>query len=188
MSDFSAHKALEEAHERAEGRGNVWISLTAALLAVLAAIATMLAHSRSTTALLEKNEAILTQAKASDQYNYYESKRIKYHIYNALDQAGIGAAAGQKRVGAVAAHEKKAAGPILLQAQGMEKKSAEHQDRSERALKAYEILEIAVTLFEVSIVFVSISALTKIRFLLYLSGATGAFGAVFLVMGLARHF
>jgi len=188
MADFHAHKALEEAHERDEhARSNRTVVILAAIFAVLAAIATLLAHGRSVTALVTKDEAILAQSRASDAYNYYESKRIKYHLYQALATAGVGAAGAHQRLAAVAAKEENAAKPILKTAQRFESEAAGWEEHSERALRAFERLEAAVTLLEVSIVFVSISALVRNRALHWVAGFIAAVGCVFLIIGVLYH-
>jgi len=74
MNDFSAAKALEESHERHEHivrGGNKIVPIAAAVLAVFAAIASLVAHHNSTSALAVKNEAILAESKSSSQYAYY---------------------------------------------------------------------------------------------------------------------
>lgn len=188
MSDFSAHHALEEAQERSEHKGNPTVAIAAALLAVLAAVATMFAHSRSTTALIQKNEAILAQANSSNKYNYYEAKSIKEHLYQALLDAKIGdpsARAALQRTASREAQEKK---PILGQARELEKETEQHQTHAELALRAYETFEIAVTLFEVSIVFVSISALAGSRALIWIAAVSSVVGVYFLIMGFLQHF
>lgn len=188
MSDFSVHHALEEAHERSEhARGNPTVAIAAAILAVLAALATMLAHNRSTSGLVEKNQAILSQARSSDQYNYYESTRIKAHLYEALNDAGLGNSKQRAKLKKTAVREERKAKPILARADALEKEARGHEDHSELALKAYETFEIAVTLFEVAIVLVSISALSASRSLLMIAGASSAIGVLFLAMGLL-HF
>lgn len=189
MSDFSAHRAIEEAQERSEhGRSNPTMAIAAAIFAVLAALSTMLAHSRSTTALAEKNEAILAQAKATDQYNYYQSKRIKFHLYSALHEAGLGDPAAHARLQADAGREERASKPLLDKAVTLETKADRLQESSELALHAYEILEIAVTLFEVSIVLVSISALAQARPLIFIAMGSAGIGIIFLIKGLLAHF
>lgn len=189
MSEFSAHRAIEEAQERSEhGRSDPGMAIAAAIFAVLAALSTMLAHSRSTTALAEKNEAILAQAKATDQYNYYESKRIKFHLFNALLEAGLGDPAAHKRLQGDAAREAQAALPIQKRAAALEQKADRLQESSELALRAYETLEFAVTLFEVSIVFISISALARARFLVYVAMGSAGIGLIFFIKGLLAHF
>ena len=61
--------------------GNKLVSLAAAIIAVLAALGTLFSHHRSIAALSAKNQAILTQARATDTYNAYEAKQIRYNIY-----------------------------------------------------------------------------------------------------------
>ncbi len=186
--DFNAHKVLEEAaqrHEHAVNAERRWIPVAAAIIAVFAALATLFSNQRSTAGLVAKNEAILAQTKASDQYNYYESKRIKYHMYAAFADAHVTSSAqGERHLRSVAAKEESEAKPILRDARRLEHESAVDQERSERALKSHEVLEVAVTLFEVSIVFVSISALTASRLLGYVAGASTTIGMVFLLLGL----
>ncbi len=189
--DFNAHRALEDAerrHEHALNAERRWIPIAAAVIAVFAALATLFSNQRSTVALVAKNEAILAQTKASDQYNYYESKRIKYHLYAAFADAHVTSSVqGERHLRSVARKEEGEAKPILVRARKLEHDSTADQERSEMALKSHEVLEVAVTLFEVSIVFVSISALTTSRVLGYVAAASTAVGMIFLFLGLAVH-
>ena len=83
----SSKRKLEEATERAveaaEHRSQwiVYLSLSTALIAVLAAIAALESGTYSNQALMQKNEALLTQTKASDQWAYYQAKSVKAAIY-----------------------------------------------------------------------------------------------------------
>ncbi|MBV9277400.1 MAG: DUF4337 family protein [Candidatus Eremiobacteraeota bacterium] len=188
MADFHPHKAIEEARERSEhAQNNRLVAILAATFAVLAAIATLLAHGRSVTALIDKDEAILAQSKAVDAYNYYESKRIKYHLYQAFVTVGIGNPGAHQRLAAIATKEQNDAKPILSNARQFETAAAGAEEHSERALRAFERLEAAVTLLEVSIVFVSISALIRNQALLMVSGVIAATGFVFLIFGVLYH-
>src|SRR5215813_13755699 len=80
-------KKLEETTEHVlEGaeqpsRWIVYLSSTTALVAVFAAIAALQSGSYANEALLQKNEAVLAQAKASDQWAYYQAKSVKSTIY-----------------------------------------------------------------------------------------------------------
>src|SRR5499433_2858637 len=71
--------AIEESEHRA--RWIVYLSFSTALIAVLAAIAALESGTFSNEALLQKNEAVLAQAKASDQWAYYQAKSVKSTIY-----------------------------------------------------------------------------------------------------------
>src|SRR5207244_3369499 len=69
----------EEIHRRAEGTGARWVSgvaLSAAILAALAAVASLLSGHHA-------NEATLEQLRASDQWAYYQAKGIKAAILSA---------------------------------------------------------------------------------------------------------
>src|SRR5215467_11521027 len=78
MEEATEH-AIEESEHRA--RWIVYLSFSTALIAVLAAIAALESGTFSNQALIEKNEALLAQAKASDQWAYYQAKGIKAAVY-----------------------------------------------------------------------------------------------------------
>src|ERR1051325_6557000 len=78
---------LEESNKRAEegefrARWIVYLSFSTAVIAVLAAIASLESGAYSNDALLLKNEALLAQTKASDQWAYYQAKSVKGTIYS----------------------------------------------------------------------------------------------------------
>src|SRR5207244_4350991 len=76
-------EATEHAVEAAENRSRwiVYLSFSTAMIAVLAAIAALESGAYSNEALLQKNEALLAQTKASDQWAYYQAKSVKGTIY-----------------------------------------------------------------------------------------------------------
>jgi len=189
MSDFDAAKAFTEArdrHKKTEGDGTNagahgarWVPLAAAILAVLAALASLATTQRSTIALTSKNQAILLFTKASDAFNEYEARSIKQHVYEALVAAGN--VRDPAKLQAIAAHEKKAGAPVFIKAREFERQATESNDRSERALRSYEHLEIGVTFLEISIVLVSISALATTR-LLTVAAITAATAGILLTI------
>lgn len=183
----TAHQAFEDAthrHIMMRSHHDRLIPLAAAIIAVLAALGALFAHHRSISALSVKNEAILFQAKASDQYNYYEAKRVKYAVYTALLSAGaFKNDADRNKMQATANHEQTSSLDILGRAQTLERQAAQEQERSESILRSFETLEIATTLFDISIVLVSISALSETRIMLYLGCGLSAIGVVFLTIG-----
>src|SRR5882672_10862768 len=76
-------EATERAVEAAEHRA-AWVvalSFSTAVIAVFAAIASLQSGAYSNEALIQKNEAMLSQAKASDQWSYYQAKGIKGIVY-----------------------------------------------------------------------------------------------------------
>lgn len=186
----SAHKAFTEASERdervREGR-DLLVPLLAAIIAVLAALGTLFAHHRSIAALALKNEAILAQARASDQFAYYQAKRIKFTVYSALATAGVAKNAKDgASLAATAEREQKSSLPVLDQARALEREATAKQEASETILGSFETLEIATTLFEIAIVFVSVSALAGTRLLLYLGSALSVVGIGYAIVGLLQ--
>jgi len=187
MADFNAARALDEAKERHEQlrSGEKLVPISASVIAVLAALATLFANHSSVSALAAKNEAILAMSKASDQYNYYESKRIKVQLNQGLTTAGVvrdSGAANQMR--AAAQKDDSQAKSILKDAQSLQKESDEHYMRSEQYMQSYEKYEVAATLFEVCVVLVSITALMRTNVLLFVAGGGTLAGLAFLAQGL----
>src|SRR5215813_9688160 len=76
-------EATERAVEAAEHRSMwiVYLSFSTALIAVLAAIAALESGAFSNEALIQKNEALMAQAQASDQWAYYQAKSVKAAVY-----------------------------------------------------------------------------------------------------------
>lgn len=168
-------------------RENRIVSLAAAILAVLAALATLFAHHRSISALSVKNQAILAQARATDAYNSYEAKQIRYNIYQALLASRIVTnAESRERLTSVAERESTTSRSVLEKARRLEVESAENDEHSENFLKAYERLQFAATAFQIAIVFVSISALAGARFLLPAGFLLSGLGLVLFVTGLLQ--
>ena len=189
MPEFNAGHALDEAMERHEqiAQGGILVPIAAAVIAVFAALATLFANHNSIAGLAEKNEAILYQIKSADQYGYYESARIKGHVYQALLGSGLVGAAGAKaQMQSTIGREQIKAGKILKIAQEDDVSAAEHFKDSEGYMKAYEKFEVATTLFEVSIVLVSITALMRTRAMLLVAGGATLVGIVFFALGFAR--
>jgi len=186
---FDAHKALTEAVERHEhiSKGGRLVPLAAAIIAVLAALGTLFAHHRSISALSVKNDSIIAQARSLDLYNYYQARRTRFTVYSALLAAGVPSdPAARKRLEDAASVESRASAQTLESAKQFEATSEHEQERSENILQSFETLEVATTLFEIAIVFVSISALSQTRLLLYLAGGMTAFGIAFFVTGLLQ--
>ena len=181
-------KAFEEAHERHEhGReGPGWVPLAAAVLAVLAAVSGYFGNLRSTEALVEKNDAIVSTTKASDTWAQYQSERIKYYIAQTALDGGVGPGANVAKLKKNAAEEKAKAPPLMEKARAFEEEAVRHNEHSERLLKQHETIEVGTTLFEVAIVLVSITVLVGSRLLPIVGALAAAIGMLFFVLGLTR--
>ncbi len=163
------------------------VSLAAAIIAVLAALGTLFSHHRSIGALTAKNQAILTQARATDIYNSYEAKQTRYNIYSALLTSNlVRSPQNRARLESVADNERSSSPAVLQKAQGLQEQAGRDDERSEALMKSYETLMFATTLFEISIVLVSISALAGTRLFLPLGCGSSGVGLVLFVFGLLQ--
>ena len=185
MSRFNAGLALQyfaEGSERiASGEKNVPVGT--AVVAVLAALATLFANHSSITSLAYKNEALRYQSQANDQYNFYESRMVRTQIDDAFLESGtVGSAARPKLEGRLR-RENALAVPILEKAQSLEERSNAQFADSERVFASYESYEIAAVVFEITVVLASITALTRGRVLLLVCVVTTLVGSGFLVSG-----
>src|SRR5206468_2749421 len=71
----------EEDLERSRERSlRTRVAVTAAILAVLASISALQAERTAAESILEKNEAVLWQSRASDEWAYRQAKSIKLHL------------------------------------------------------------------------------------------------------------
>jgi uncharacterized protein DUF4337 len=185
MPEFNAGHALDEAMERHSqiAEGGILVPVAAAIIAVLAALGTLFANHNSIAGLAAKNEAILYQIKSADQYAYYESSRVKTHVYQAILGSGVVAASAQKPMQATIARENVKAEKIQKVAQEDDTEAAGQFKVSENFMRAYEKFEVATTLFEVSIVLVSITALMRTRAMLFVAAGATLVGVVFFGLG-----
>ncbi|HKE36318.1 MAG TPA: DUF4337 family protein [Candidatus Baltobacteraceae bacterium] len=182
-------KTLHDAEERKDSieRGNRASALAAAIIAVLAALGTLFSHHRSISALTAKSQAILLQARAADRRNAAEAKEIRSELYSALLKAGIATTpeAGQA-LASVAEREKIAAESASKEADTFENESLDYDTHSDVSMKSYETLQWATAIFEMSIVLVSISTLSRSRALLFTGCGLTCFGAILMIVGLTQ--
>ena len=146
---------LEEATERAveasehRSRWVVYLSFTTAVIAVLAAIAALESGTFSNEALMQKNEAVLAQAKASDQWAYYQAKGVKAAVY---------AAHGSTEKARQETEEQQ---EISRTAKEFESEVEKSSGLSDRSLEHHHRFAYAVTMFQVSIALAAVAALSR---------------------------
>ncbi|HTP66422.1 MAG TPA: DUF4337 domain-containing protein [Geobacteraceae bacterium] len=177
------HEAVKEELEREGGAFLRQISLTTAILAAFAAIASLLAGSNVNTALALKAEATRLQGEASDQWAYYQAKGIK----GAIQEASAAAWLAAGRTAPPKYQEKMqryADEQVAIQekARGMERERDEKLKESEHLLHRHHFFADAVALFQVSIALGAVAALTRARMVWYGSLVTGGAGIVFFVL------
>ncbi len=187
--EANAVQELHEQHEHARGEGEHEehgrslkpVSFSMSVLAVLVAIVTVLGHRTHT-------EAVLSQARASDQWNLYQAKRIRQNDTQiSLDLLGSLAvrdtAAAQATASAYKAHMKKWAGD-LEQSQEVARGFEEKVEQAERKAGRFDLGE---ALLEIGLVVTSITLLTHQRLYWWLGMVFGVAGLAVAAQGLLLH-
>lgn len=182
--DEALERAEEAAEERASPAWTFHLSLSTAMIAVLAAIASLQAGSLINQALLEKNQAVLLQAKASDQWAYYQAKGIKGVVYQTqADSLAVSHAALARQFQDASARYKTEQAEIKTQAEELEKNVQEKNEAAEHFLHHHHQFALAVTLFQVAIALSAIAALTRRKPLWFVGLGIAVIGAVFFLRG-----
>jgi hypothetical protein len=160
----------EQVHHSAEHSGETWIlwvALSTAILAVLAAIASLLSGEYA-------NEAMMNQIEASDQWNYYQAKGIKAAVLDT--KMSLGGAPNESDQSKRDRYEKE---------QEKIKSEAEQKEAAAKSnFHKHEVFAAGVTMFQIAIAIAAISALTRRRPFWIVSLLFGLAGCVFLVLAL----
>jgi hypothetical protein len=181
-------KLAEERKEAERASSPSWtlsLSLSTAIIAVFAAIASLLSGSYANAAILAKNEAVLSQARASDQWAYYQAKGIKQTVYaSQADALAPTNPAQSSKLRDEASHYKDEQAEVEKRARELEAKVEEAGKVADESLERHHLYAISVTIFQVAIALAAIAALTRRRPLWLVSLAVGLGGLVFFVRGL----
>jgi hypothetical protein len=163
--------SIKEEYERTEDRWILRVALTAALLAVFAAIASLYAGHHA-------NEALLEQIQASDQWAYYQAKSIKSmllksktDLLKSLDKP-------------VDAKDEAKLEDYAHELKEIQDKAKESEQSSHNNFARHVELAKSVTAFQIAIALCAIAALTKRRWLWYTSIVTGFGGLALLGIAL----
>ena len=183
IADLKADRAAQKEKEQRES-WTKYTSVSLVFIAVLAAIATQWAGKYSSRVLVELNNATFDQAKASDEWSYYQAKSIKQNLYEALREIAPksdGAQSTDVFNAKVARYESEKA-DVKKKAESLE------QDR-DNARKAATVASqhgagagTAVSIFQIAIALGSICLVTKKKPLWYLSMALSAAAVIKLII------
>ncbi len=144
QSNEHAHHILSEGKEK----WVLYVALSTALIAVLAAVAGLLAGNHA-------DEAMLAQMRSSDQWAFYQAKGIKTELLASSNKIllAMGKTPAPADTVKIKANKKEQA-KIMEEAKAFQKESDEHGVK-------HSILAKAVTLFQVAIAIGAISIITK---------------------------
>ncbi len=185
------HHAHAEAHAEPHAAGGMKTeaqasAITAAVLAVLAALGSLLSGHAA-------NQAILAQSKATNQWAYFQAKSTKGHLYEVAGELGqmiVQASPmtfsinGVKPFAVQLKHWSTEAAKETTEKEEIKKEAVHLETESRHELQEHNRFAVAVSLFQVGIVLASVSILVKYRPLYALSLVLGAGGIVGLLMGL----
>jgi uncharacterized membrane protein len=179
----------EKSASRRHSANHMRSAITAAILAVCAAIGSLLSGHAA-------NDAILLQSKASDQWSYYQAKSTKGHLYEVnrtlveafmqMSQTGKSGPGADKPL-------KDLTSQIESKMKGYDKDKKEVEDKavdlekeSAHAFAAHEMYSFGVACFQIGIVMASVSILVESAPLYMLSIAGGVVGVILLIVGYVR--
>ncbi|NMM28445.1 MAG: DUF4337 domain-containing protein [Glaciimonas sp.] len=169
--------ALEEASEKKTDGLTQKIALMTAILATIGALISYQSGSAQNEAMFLKNQSILKQAEASDQWAFYQAKSMKGHLDEAVAVLSNTPEITTRFLADKAKKEKEKA-EIQAEAQKLQTESRKLGEESEAKLKPHEHLALALTFIQIAIALAAITVLTKKRWLLWGSIASAAIGIV----------
>ncbi len=154
------------------------VSITIAILAVAAATVGSLETIETAASIGDKNESVLIQNKATDNWSFYQAKSIKKNMYDiaATNAAGSPAAdAFTTQSKRYASDEKE----ISDKGEAFEKQVDAKLHDSERHEHRHHILTIATTLLHISIAIATIAIIMRrARWPYYSAIALGLLGVI----------
>lgn len=192
MGEIRVAKVLSDARDRMAQveHGEKFLPVLTAVLAVLAAIATLFSNHSSVTGLRANTQAGILMTRAADSYSNYEARRVKVEINQALLGSGLIAnAAVKNRIQQrVSAEDSQARNIALKRAQSYENGADDQLERAETTMRSYENFEVSATLFEVAIVVISVTALMGgAKPLFYVGGISALIALGFFISGALMH-
>jgi len=162
LEEMEAHEHAEHAEHAAEENNPLisQVTLTIAVMAVIAAIGASLETTEGDKTIVAKNEAVLQQNRATDVWNEYEAKSLKKNLYTiAVDQGGPKTAAYAKIVAQNTADQKDLQG----KAKGFEAARDKSGEAAEVHERRHGRLTIASTLLHMAIAIATLAIILKRR-------------------------
>jgi hypothetical protein len=181
MSADELQELREHAEKAREDRSLAAVSLTMAVLAVFVAVVSLLGHRAHT-------EEVVLQAKASDQWAYYQAKTIREHedeLFADLATVVGASSAGEmekfhERSTQDAERYKHDKAEIQQEARQLEAEVATERHRA-------DLFDLAEVFLEIGLVVTSITLLSGRRVFWHLGIVLSVVGGVVAAMGALAH-
>jgi hypothetical protein len=168
--------ATHAAHGEGDRKLTRDTALAVTMMAIMAATIGSLQETESTHALGEKNEAVLLQARASDQWAFFQAKSIKKNAYQIAAEQAAGAGRDPQPFVDKAKHYAEDEDEVQSKAKELEEQSKSQWELSSHHTHRLHTLTLAATLVHVGIAVSSIAIFTNRRLPLYGSLAMAAGG------------
>ena len=168
---------LEEEIERERDGLTQKIALMTAILATVGALISYQSGSAQNEAMFLKNESILKQAEASDQWAFYQAKSMKSHVDDATAALATDPEVKARFMADKAKQESEKI-EIQAEAKKLQAESRKLGEESESRLRPHERLALAMTFLQIAIALAAITVLTKRKWLLWGSVGSAAIGLV----------
>jgi len=169
--------ALEEAAERGSDRLAQRVALMTAILSTAGALINYQSGNAQTEAMFLKNESILKQGQASDQWAYYQAKATKAHIADAAAALATVPAVRERFIGERNKEDRERA-EVQRAAERLEADSRRLAGESDAKLRPHERLALALSCVQVAVALAAITVLTRRRWLLWGAGCAALAGFV----------
>jgi hypothetical protein len=159
---LEAHEHAEHAEHAAHEKDPFisQVSMTIAVLAVAAAITGSLEAVEAGSAIIEANHAVLKQDQATDQWDLYQARSLKKHMYLIAGDAGGPKAEDYKKV---SKHESDGSNESLAEAKKLEGERESLLAESQTHETRHHHLTIGATLLEIGIAISTIAIITRRR-------------------------
>lgn len=185
------HESIREVAEEGKGGGGFMrsISLSTALIAVVAALAALEAGSTVNEALLKKNASIASSTEAFDGWAQYQAKGIKAAILSTQKQILISMdRVPQPSLDADLVRYQKEQAEISASSKKLEKISREQEEEAERLIHRHHRYAASVALLQVAVALSAIAALARNRWMWLLSLMIAVTGATVFLDGFLLIF
>ena len=159
---------LAEPEESGRSAISMRVAVTAAILAVLASLSALQAERTAAESILSKNEAVLAQSRASDEWAYRQAKSIKQHLQD-FAAPGHEPADTDRQRAEIAASEERAREAERL------RDEANHE-ASER-FEQHHRFAVGTSLLQIAIVLETVAAVLGRAPLWWIGIIVGALGA-----------
>ena len=143
-------------------------AVTAAILAVLASISALQAERTAAESILQKNEAVLAQSRASDEWAFRQAKSIKLHVEE-LGRGGTADDADRQRAEIAASEDR---------AREAERVRDEANREARERFEQHHRFAVGTSLLQIAIVLDTVAAVVGQPLLWWIGIVVGAAGSL----------